>query len=305
MEGRTLGHIAALFTMLVWGATFVSTKVLFDYMSPLDILLARTVLGFLALCLIRPRILRLNQRSHELLFAAAGFTGAFCYYLAENTALEFASTSFVSVAVSTAPLFTALLGFVVLKEKGFGIRFVVGFAVAITGIALISFQGGEAYASAPGIALCLAAAASWAIYSVIVERLSELGYETIAATKRIFAWGLVFMIATHFIRGGAFPLEAFAEPIVLGNLTFLGVLASAACFVTWGYSVKHLGTASASAYIYLQAPMSVVWAIVLLNDPINGTIALGIVLVLAGLALSEEYDRILREQFQRSKKHQG
>ena len=72
--------------MFVWGLTFVCTKVLLEYMTPLDILLARTVLGFLALCLIRPRILRLKERKHELLFALAGLTGVFGYYLAENTA---------------------------------------------------------------------------------------------------------------------------------------------------------------------------------------------------------------------------
>ena len=84
---RVLPHIAALATMFVWGLTFVCTKVLLGYMTPLDILLSRTALGFAALCLVRPRILRLQRRSHELLFAAAGLTGAFGYYLAENTAL--------------------------------------------------------------------------------------------------------------------------------------------------------------------------------------------------------------------------
>ena len=90
MERRVLPHIAALFTMFVWGLTFVSTKVLLNYLNPIEILFARTVLGFLALCLLRPRILRTKTRSHELMFALAGLTGAFGYYLAENTALQFA-----------------------------------------------------------------------------------------------------------------------------------------------------------------------------------------------------------------------
>ena len=55
----------------------------------------------------------------------------------------------------------------------------------------------------------------------------------------------------------------------------------------WGYSVKYLGTAAASAYIYLQAPITVVAAVLLLGDPMTPLIAFGIVLVLAGLLLSE------------------
>ena len=295
MENRLLPHIAALFTMFVWGLTFVSTKVLLEYLNPIEILFARTVLGFLALCLLRPRILRTKARSHELLFAAAGLTGAFGYYLAENTALQFADASFVSVAVSTAPLFTALLGFVFLKEEGFGLRFVAGFVIAIAGIALISFQEDPAHASPIGVVLCLVGALTWAVYSIIIKRLSSYGYDTIAITKRVFAWGLVYMVIMLVVTGDAFPFAALAEPAVLGNLAFLGILASAGCFVTWGYSVKHLGATAASAYIYLQAPITVVWAVILLGEPLTAAIVVGLALVIVGLALSEGFHIRKRE----------
>ena len=296
MEKRALGHIAALVTMFVWGATFVSTKVLLEYLTPFQILLCRTVLGFLALCLVRPHILHLEKPSHELLVAGAGLTGTFGYYLAENTALQFADASFVSIAVSTAPLFTALLSFIVLREKGLGLRFVVGFVLAISGIALISLQEGPAHASTLGVALCLVGALTWGVYSIIVKRLSDLGYETIAVTKRIFAWGLFYMVVIHLATGAQLPLDALAKPIVWGNLAFLGLLASAGCFVTWGYSVKHLGPTLASAYIYLQAPITVIWAVLLLGEPLNAVIVAGFVLVIAGLALSEGFDKQLLER---------
>ena len=285
--------------MLVWGLTFVCTKVLLEYMGPLEILAARTLLGFAALCLVRPRILRLKERRHELLFAAAGLTGAFGYYLAENTALQFADASFVSVAVSTAPLFTAALGFIVLKEKGLSVRFLIGFVLAIGGIALISFQEGPAHASVLGVVLCLAAALAWAIYSIIVKRLANLGYETIATTKRVFAWGLLFMLVAHLATGEGLTPQAYTEPIVWANLAFLGILASACCFVTWGFSVKHLGPTAASAYIYLQAPITVIWAVILLGEPLTGAIVGGFALVLAGLVLSEGFDKRLMESLRR------
>ena len=279
--------------MFVWGLTFVSTKVLLEYLTPLDILLSRTILGFTALCLVSPHILRTHRRSDELLFALAGLTGAFGYYLAENTALQFADASFVSVAVSTAPLFTGALGFALLKEEGFGVRFVLGFVIALFGIALVSFAEGPAHASPIGIALCLGAALAWAAYSLIVKRLASFGYATIPMTKRIFIWGLTFMAVTRIAIGGAFPIEALTQPTVLTNLAFLGIFASAGCFVTWGYSVKHLGATAASAYIYLQAPITVVAAVILLGEPMTGLIALGIALVLVGLCLSEDFDQQL------------
>ena len=291
MDKKVLAHIAAIFTVLVWSITFVSTKVLLQYLSPFEILLCRTLLAFLALCLLRPRILRLQKPSHELLVAAAGFTGVLCYFMAENTALQFADASFVSIVVSTAPLLTALLSFVILKEKILGARFVVGFVLAISGIAIISLSGGPAHASALGMALCLGAAFSWAVYSVIVKRLSSFGYETIAITKRIFAWGLVYMAIIYVATGENIPLETLAQPIVWGNLAFLGLVASAACFVTWGFSVQQLGPTLTSAYIYPQTPVAVLWAVLLLGEPLTLAIVVGFVLVIVGLVLSEGFDK--------------
>lgn len=281
----------------------MSTKVLLEYLTPFQILLCRTLLGFLALCLVRPHILCLKKPSHELLVAGAGLTGTFGYYLAENTALQFADASFVSIAVSTAPLFTALLSFVLLRERGLGLRFVVGFVLAITGIALISLQEGPAHASALGVALCILAAFAWGIYSIIVKRLSDLGYETIAITKRIFAWGLLYMLVIHLATGARLPLDALAQPVVWGNLAFLGLLASAGCFVTWGYSVKHLGPTLASAYIYLQAPITVIWAVLLLSEPLTLGIVAGFVLVIAGLAISEGFDKQLSALLAQNARH--
>ncbi len=43
------GHALAMFTELVWGTTFVSTKVLLRAFTPLEIMIARFALGFLAL----------------------------------------------------------------------------------------------------------------------------------------------------------------------------------------------------------------------------------------------------------------
>ena len=291
MEMRTISHIAGLGTAMVWGMTFVCTKVLLEYLTPLDILVCRTILGFLALSLLRPHILKLQERKHELLFVAAGFTGAFGYYLLENTALVYADASVISVVSSTAPLFTAILGFVAMREEGFGPRFVAGFVIAISGIALISFSSGPGHASLLGVGLGLMGAMTWAIYSLVVKKLSNLGYETLAMTKRTFAWGLVFLVGTRVVVGGDVPLSAFTEPAVLGNLAFLGLLASAGCFVTWNVCVKHLGPTYASAYIYLQAPLTVLWAAILLGEPVTPSIVFGIALVIVGLALSEGFDR--------------
>lgn len=94
------------------------------------------------------------------------------------------------------------------------------------------------------------AALVWSVYSTLVDRIADAGYETLAATKRIFAWGLLFMMpAVPF--AGAFPALGLVDPLVVANLLFLGLGASAACFATWNFAVKHLGAVVTSTYIYL------------------------------------------------------
>lgn len=54
------GHLAAFVTILIWGTTFISTKVLLRTFSPVEILFIRFVMGYLALWLVCPRSLRLS-----------------------------------------------------------------------------------------------------------------------------------------------------------------------------------------------------------------------------------------------------
>lgn len=285
-------HLLALFTILVWSTTFVATKVLIAAgLTPLWILIIRFTLGFLALCCLRPRRLPLADRRHGRLFAAAGLAGVTCYFLLENIALTFTSATAVGAIVATAPLFCALIMLARGSRPAAPAPFALGFALAMAGIVLVGSASGEAIlagsaeANFIGCGLSFAAAVVWAIYSTIVGRIAEAGYETLAATKRIFGWGLLFMAPALLVAGPA-PLAALAEPVVTGNLLLLGLGASAACFVTWNFAVKHLGAVVTSTYIYLVPALTGTASVIVLGEPLTAPIVGGLGLTIAGLALS-------------------
>lgn len=88
MDKKTAaGHIAALITIMIWGTTFISTKLLLGDFTPIEILFFRFLLGLLALTIVYPKGLKVKDRKQELTFAAAGLCGICLYYLLENTAL--------------------------------------------------------------------------------------------------------------------------------------------------------------------------------------------------------------------------
>lgn len=70
---QILGHVLACGTQIMWGATFVSTKVLLNYFQPVEVLFTRAVLAFIALLLFYPRHLKLKNPKQEFAFACAPF----------------------------------------------------------------------------------------------------------------------------------------------------------------------------------------------------------------------------------------
>lgn len=285
-------HALALFTILVWSTTFVATKVLLAAgLTPLWILVIRFALGFAALSCLRPHRLRLTDPHDGRLFAAAGLTGVACYFLLENVALTFTSATAVGAICATAPLFCALIALVRGQRPTSPTSFAIGFVLAMGGILLVGSASGngildgDAADNLIGCGLALVASVVWAVYSTLVSRIAEAGYETLAATKRIFAWGLLFMMpALPF--AGAFPTQALGTPLVSANLLFLGLGASAACFATWNFAVKHLGATVTSTYIYLVPALTGTASALVLGEPVTAPIFGGIALTIAGLMLS-------------------
>lgn len=285
---KTAGHFAALLTIVIWGTTFISTKVLLTDFQPVEILFFRFVLGFLALTAACPRRLKGVTGKQELTFAAAGLCGICLYYLLENIALTYTMASNVGVIISVAPFFTAILSHLVMKgEEKLRANFFIGFLVAMAGICLISFNGSALQLNPAGDLLALGAAFVWACYAVLTKKIGSFGYPTILETRRIFFYGILFMIPALFLFDFKLDLTRFAAPVYLLNILYLGLGASALCFVTWNFAVKLLGAVKTSIYIYMVPVITVITSVLILHEKITPMAAAGTALTLAGLVISE------------------
>jgi drug/metabolite transporter (DMT)-like permease len=282
------GHAAAVFTILLWGTTFISTKLLLKDFTPVEILIIRFVLGLIGLIIACPKPARGTTLRQELTFAGAGLSGITLYYLLENIALTHTTASNASVIVSVAPFFTVLLSYVVSRGKEkLRLMYFVGFAIAMAGICMLSFTTTKFQAEPVGDLLALLAAVAWAFYSILTRKTGSYGFSTMQVTRRIFAYGVLFMIPAWFITDCHLGLSRFADPVNLGNMLFLGLGASALCFATWNFAIKHLGAVKSSVYIYAIPPITVIAAAVVLGEQVTPLSLLGIVLTLAGLIISE------------------
>lgn len=253
------GHLLAFATTMVWGTTFVCTKVLLAAFEPIEILFFRFMLGGIALCAAYPKRLRVRDKKKELLFFLAGLCGVTFYFLLENIALTHTLASNVGVIISVAPFFTALLSRIV-------------FRVEINPI---------------GDLLAVGAAFVWACYSILTKKISTYGYKTVQTTRRIFFYGLLGILPILPFFKFELGLHRFLTPIYTANLLFLGLGASALCYVTWNVAVKVLGAVKTSVYIYLVPVVTVVTSILILHEKLTIVSLVGTVLTLLGLIVSE------------------
>lgn len=290
MKNRdAFGHAAAFITILVWGTTFISTKVLLKTLTPIEILFIRFLVGYAALWLVCPKCLRLTDKKQELYFAAAGLCGVTLYYLFENIALTYTLASNVGVIISIAPFFTVILAFCFLHDGMPGLRFFISFIIAMAGIIMISFGGMTTLKLNPtGDILSVIAAVIWAAYSTITKKIAGFGYNTIQTTRRTFLYGLTFMVPVLFLMDFNVSMQKLSNSVTILNLLFLGLGASAMCFVTWNLAVKILGTVKTSVYIYMVPVITAATSVIILKEQMTWTTVCGITLTLIGLFMSEK-----------------
>lgn len=299
LSSTARGHLAAFFTIFVWGVTFISIKVLLGPFSPVDILFYRMALAAAALLIASPpRFTGGWTLRGEWKFALAGLCGPLLYMLFQNLALTYTLAANVSVLVSVAPLFTALISRSVLGER-LKPWFFLGFAIAMAGIALIAFNGSLVLKLNPlGDLLSVLAALAWGFYSVLVKQISpgdhpvdrpetRRGADTLAVTRKVFTYGLVFMLPILPLSDFRLGPERLAYVPYLLNLLFLGVVASALCYATWNMAVRLLGPVKTSVYIYVIPVITIAASALVLHEPVTPVAAGGMALILAGMAISE------------------
>lgn len=281
-------HALAFVTIFIWGTTYISTKMLLIDFSPTEIMFFRFILAYISLLLAKPNRIPYKGFREELLFAGAGLFGVVLYFILQNTALLYTLASNAGVLVSVAPFFTAIFSFLILKNEFLSKNFFIGFGISIAGIILINFNGNFILELNPlGDILAISCAIAWAVYCVLMKKISALNYNVILCTRKIFFYGIILMIPILPFFDFQLDLARFTHLPNLFHMLFLGLGASALCFVTWNYAVGILGAVRTSAYIYFNPVITVVTSAIFLHEPITSIAVIGMILILAGLFISQ------------------
>jgi len=289
-------RILLLAAVIIWGWTFIATKILLSELGAVEIFALRLAIGIpvLGLILLAKRMPpRFGRRDlGPLVGSGAVLTVHFLVQIAGLNATTATNTGWI---ISVTPLALALLSFVILGER-IGSKGVAGIAVASAGILLLVSRGRLAdlgWLRSTGDWLVLASAHTWAFYTVMTRDLARrrdpltVAFAVLlvaaAFTSVIFAaTGNLVNVRTLSARGVAALLYLAIPGLALGQWF-------------WQEGVSRLGAARAGLYLYLEPLATLVLAVPLLGEPFGPVTALGGGLVLMGVYVGQR-DRVERPE---------
>lgn len=277
-------HLAAVFTTVVWGTTFVASKsILESGLTPMQTMFFRFIIGYAFTCALCPRKLGFNSWRDELMFAGVGLFGGSMYFMFEYTALLYTKAANVGFICSLVPLQVALIDIFMFRQKFRAGFLIAGSAMALVGVALVVFNGRFAVTlSLIGDTLALAASLCWAIYSFFLHRLGTR-FEPLYVTRKLFFYSLIsllpFMLHANQL---AIPKSLFNLNVCV-PLLYLSLVASLVCLWLWNVSINGLGTTIPNNYLYMLPIITLITSHIILGEEMTTYVILGGLLIISGV----------------------
>ena len=273
IERRSFGLVILAATAMIWGGSYIFTKVAVESLPPM--LLASIRFG-VAIVILFPLSARkrgsFGTVSHRNA-ALAGLFGITFYFLFENYGLTMTNASDASLIVSTAPLLTIIL---------YLFEYIGGF-IAFSGLFVIIYSGSFSEGSSVfGNLLSFGAAVSWAAYTFFYEKIHN---SSIWTTLEVMLWGLLFSVPFAITEVFVFKRSVeFSRSAIFGVL-FLSILASALGYILWNKGIALWGGKAATLWVYTIPLFTIVADIALLKNSPSLLFFIGSILIGLGMVV--------------------
>jgi drug/metabolite transporter (DMT)-like permease len=266
--------------MLMWGASFVGTRVAYGALTPLWLAFLRfAVVGTAMAPYLVMRIDALPRGRALGLACASGLVGITFYYAAENYGVMLTSASVASVVTASFPAIALLVEAAARRTRP-SVRSLAGSAISLLGVAILAAaQTQEGATSLWGVCVLLFAGVLWGLYNLMVQGVGE-GTDVLLVTGLQFvcgAAGLVPLLA----------LEAAPEVTgvlgVLGALAFLSLGCSLAAYLLYNWALGGLPAATCASMLNLVPVFGLVLSAVVLGEPLSAHKVVACLVTIAGI----------------------
>ena len=279
--------LKALFAVIVWGASFVATKIAVQEVSPDLVVFLRFGMGVIILGSVvwYRKQLKLPEKKDWLYFILLGFLGITFHQWLQSTGLVTAQAVTTGWIVASIPVFMALLSWIFLKEKLTGLQ-ILGIGLAAFGVLLIITKGDfgslfSGHFGTVGDFLILVSAPNWAVFSILSKR----GLKKYPAAEMMFyvmLFGWLFSSILFFTTG---DIQQVHQLKINGWLaiSFLGIFCSGIAYIFWYDALQGLSVSQTGVFLYLEPLVTVVVASLLLGEKLFFSGLLGGTIILLGV----------------------
>ena len=296
-RSKLFTYIEALFAVIVWGASFIATKVALQDISPITIVWLRFLMGvlILGLTVLLQKQLALPAKKEWTYFALLGFLGITFHQWLQSNGLQTSEAGTTAWIVATTPVFMALLGWFLLREKLGWVK-ISGILLAFVGVLVVVSKGNFASISigrlgAPGDVLILVSAVNWAVFSALSRRGLKSHHPSLMMFYVMsFGWlltSLLFIPTNGLAEVGNLTVDGWAA------VTFLGIFCSGLAYIAWYDALKALTTAQTGVFLYIEPLVAVVVAFFILGEAITFVSLLGGAIIIFGVWLVNRPSRTL------------
>lgn len=281
-------YIAIVLSMVFWAFSFVWFKIANEVFQPLSIITLRLILSTLLLWVTFGFIRKIQpiKRDDRKWFLLLAFLEPFLYFMGESYGLLYVTSTQASVIVSTIPLFSTIAAFIFYGERLTRLN-ILGIVISVTGVTLIVINP-DLSSKTPlkGIVLMLLAVFSAVAYAVVVKKLSARYNPFTLVTVQNGIGIFMFLPFFLFFEWKTLVSTPVTTSSVMAVIQ-LAVFASTFAFLLFIYGIQKIGISKASVFTNSIPVFTAIFAWWLLSDPINLIKAIGIVLAISGLYVSQ------------------
>jgi drug/metabolite transporter (DMT)-like permease len=281
---KALLYLKILLAVIFWGTSFVATKTVLYEIKPLTVIILRLIFAIILLTTIAfytRRSFSINLKNHGWIFILALI--AVFHLGIQVTGLQYTTASNTGWIIGTAPVFMAILGFMIYKEKITLLQF-GGILIAVLGLLLLIGKGdilNIGLIKNKGDLLVLGSAFTWGVYSMVNKKIS-LSYSPLMTILYLFIMMAIIIIPLNL------NTETIQSVINLSSIgwiavIFLGLFCSGVAYVIWAQALRDMESAKVGAFLYLEPLVTVIAAWFFLNEVITLMMIISGILITVGV----------------------
>lgn len=286
MSKKTFGILAGLGAASIWGGMYVVSKVILNVIPPFTLVTLRLLLGIGVLWVIIARRGGMNFSKRQILQAVGvGFIGYGVSLGFQFVGTRLSTASNGALVTSTTPAFVLLFAAWILKEP-ITRRRLAALLVSTCGVVLVIDPRTAQFSSGTfiGNLSLVAAALTWALYSVLVRKVT-FNLDVLPATMVFFMGGLCVSLPAAFFELRVIPLGHITWGVLAGVL-YLGIISTALAMYLWNKAFAVLEAGLASLTFFAQPVVGVSLGALFLQEQLSLVFLVGGVLIGIGLWLA-------------------